>query len=57
MPMRESVCRGIAVAVICQLILAIDNDPREALLTRCIGFLFRELLSWVISGKSPNPIK
>jgi hypothetical protein len=58
MSTRESVCRGIAALVICQLILAIDNDPKPALSTRCIGFLllFGELLSWVISGKSPNRI-
>lgn len=52
MPTRESGCRGIAVVVICQAILAIDDDPKDALSARCIGFLllFRELLSWAISG-------
>src|SRR3954447_20908235 len=58
MSTRESACRGIAALVICQLILAVENDPKRALSIRCIGFLllFGELLSWVISGKSPNLI-
>ena len=52
---RESVCRRIAVVVIRQLILTIGNGPKDAVSIRCIGFLllFRELLSWVISGNLP----